>query len=107
MIDRDALWFVIIGLGVGSFVFRYAFLGLVGSKTLPDWLLRHLRYTGVSVLPALIAPMVLWPAANGGQTDPVRLAAAAVTFAAAYWLKNVLVAMLGGALVLIGLPMLY
>ncbi|EPX76556.1 AzlD domain-containing protein [Salipiger mucosus] len=103
MIDRTELWIVIIALGLGSFALRFVFLGLVGDRPLPAWLLRHLRYTAVAVLPALVAPLVIWPPATGGETDPVRLAAAAAAFAAGWWLKNVIAAMLAGAVVLVGL----
>lgn len=70
MIDRTELWIVILALGLGSFGLRFVFLGLVGDKAMPDWVLRHLRYTAVSVLPALVAPLVVWPGATGGEIDP-------------------------------------
>ena len=38
MIDRTALWVVIIGLGLGSFFLRFVFTGLVGNKQMPAWL---------------------------------------------------------------------
>ncbi len=101
MIDRGELWLVIICLGVGSFALRFVFLGLVGDRQLPEWLLRHLRYTAVSILPALVAPLVVWPKATGGDTDPLRLAAALVALAVAFVWKNVLAAMVCGAAVLI------
>ncbi|MEC7298634.1 MAG: AzlD domain-containing protein, partial [Pseudomonadota bacterium] len=78
MIDRTELWIVILALGLGSFGLRFVFLGLVGDKAMPDWVLRHLRYTAVSVLPALVAPLVVWPGATGGEIDPPRLIAALV-----------------------------
>jgi branched-subunit amino acid transport protein len=95
------LWFVILALGAGSFGMRFVFLGLIGDRPLPDWLLRHLRYTAVSVLPALVAPLVLWPRATGGDPDPVRLAAAFGTLGAAYVTKNVLAGMGTGAAILV------
>lgn len=76
MIDRVELWIVIAALGVGSFGLRFVFLGIVGGRALPEWLLRHLRYTAVAVLPALVAPLVVWPGATGGEIDPSRLIAA-------------------------------
>lgn len=97
MISDVELWTVILGLGLGSFVIRFAFLGVVGDRQLPPWLLRHLRYTAVSILPALVAPLVLWPDATGGTPDPARLAAAAVTFATGYLTRNVAVAIVCGA----------
>jgi len=103
MIDRVELWTVIIGLALGSFALRFMFTGLVGDRPLPGWLLRHLRYTAVAILPALVAPQVIWPVATGGETDPARLAAAVVTFTVGLLSKNVLAAICSGALTLYGL----
>ncbi|MEM6277414.1 MAG: AzlD domain-containing protein, partial [Pseudomonadota bacterium] len=44
------IWVVILGLGLGSFAMRFSFLGLIGDRNLPPWVLRHLRYTAVAVL---------------------------------------------------------
>ncbi|MEM6477504.1 MAG: AzlD domain-containing protein, partial [Pseudomonadota bacterium] len=73
------IWAIIVGLGLGSFLLRFSFLGLIGDRNLPPWVLRHLRYTAVAVLPGLVAPAVIWPAATGGDPDPARLSAALVT----------------------------
>ena len=97
------LWIIIIGLGVGSFGFRFMFTGLVGSRAMPDWLLRHLRYTAVAILPALVAPQVIWPAATNAEPDPARLAAAAATLAVGLLTRNVLAAIFAGATTLYGL----
>ncbi|EAQ04447.1 putative transmembrane protein [Pseudooceanicola batsensis HTCC2597] len=96
MIDPHELWLVIIALGVGSFALRFMFLGLVGRRELPEWALRHLRYTAVSVLPALVAPLVVWPSATGGQTDPARLAAASVALCVGLFTGRVFAAILSG-----------
>lgn len=102
MIDKISLWSVIILLGLGSFGLRFAFTGLIGNRPLPPWVLRHLRYTAVAVLPGLVAPLVVWPAATGGAPDAPRMAAALVTLAAGYFLKNVILAIVLGALTLYG-----
>lgn len=102
MIDRTSLWSVIILLGLGSFGLRFAFTGLIGNRPLPPWVLRHLRYTAVAVLPGLVAPLVVWPSATGGTLDAPRLTAALVTLAAGYFLRNVILAILLGALTLYG-----
>ena len=94
------IWAIVLALALGTFALRYSFLGLIGRRRLPEWALRHLRYTPVAVLPGLIAPLVLFPAATDGQPDPARLLAAAVTLGIGYWTKNVLWAILGGALTL-------
>lgn len=76
MIDDATFWLVTLVLGLGTFLIRFSFLGLLGGRQLPDWALTHLRYVGVAVLPALLTPMVIWPAATGGVPDPARLIAA-------------------------------
>lgn len=103
MSDTYDIWLIITALGIGSFGLRFAFLGLIGDRPLPEWLLRHLRYTAVAVIPALVAPLVAWPMATGGTPDALRLAAAAATLALSLATKNVFIAMFGGAAVLVGL----
>lgn len=102
MIDRFDLWIIIIGLGLGSFGLRFVFLGMVGDRPMPEWVLRHLRYTAVAVLPAIVTPLVIWPGATDGQPDPARLAAAIVTLGVGYFTKNVLLAIGLGAATLVG-----
>lgn len=97
------IWLVIVVLGIGTFLIRWSFLGTLGDRQLPDWVLRMLRYTPVAVLPALVAPLVVWPAAAGGQPDPARMAAATVTVAVGLWTKNMIVAILAGAITLYAL----
>jgi len=103
MIETGTLWTVIIVLGIGSFGLRFVFTGLVGDRAMPDWLLRHLRYTAVAILPALVAPQVVWPAATDGVFDVPRAVAAAVTMTVGLVTKNVLAAILSGAATLYGL----
>ncbi|MEM9317739.1 MAG: AzlD domain-containing protein [Pseudomonadota bacterium] len=90
------IWLVIIALGIGTFLVRFSFLGLLGQRDLPDWALRHLRYTAVAVLPALIAPLLVWPEANGGEPEPLRLTAAAMTLAVGYLTGNGIWAIVAG-----------
>lgn len=100
------MWGIIALLGVGTFLIRFSFLGLIGNRPLPDLIRRLLRFTPVAVIPGLVAPLVVWPAATGGVTDPVRLAAAAVTLGTGVLTKNVLFAVLCGAATLWGLSAL-
>lgn len=94
------IWITILVLGVGTYLIRFSFLGLIGGKNLPEWALRHLRYTAVAVLPGLVAPLVLWPAATGGEVDPARLSAALVTFGVGLLTRNVIAAILSGGVTL-------
>ncbi len=102
-VDPVTIWTIIVGLAVGSFALRFAFIGLVGDRPMPPWLLRHLRYTAVAIIPALIAPLVVWPTATEGQPDIPRMAAAAVALSVGVLTKNVLAAIFTGAATLCGL----
>lgn len=101
--DPVSLWTVIVGLAIGSFALRFVFIGLVGDRPLPPWLLRHLRYTAVAILPALVTPLVIWPSATGGVLDLPRMAAAAATIVVGLLTKNVIAAIFAGAGTLYGL----
>jgi branched-subunit amino acid transport protein len=90
------IWAIIVLLGIGTFLIRFSFLGLIGDRPLPGWLLRSLRYTPVAVMPGLVAPLILWPSATGGEPDLARLTAAAVTLGVGYRSRNVLWAILSG-----------
>ena len=100
MTNLSTIWVVILGLGFGTFLIRFSFLGIIGGRELPEWCLRHLRYVATAVLPGLIAPLVLWPDATNGDTDPARLVAALIAFAIGYRLNSVIGAALGGMLTL-------
>ena len=94
------IWTIIVLMGIGTFLIRFSFLGLVGSRPLPPLVLRLLRYTPVAIIPGLVAPLVLWPEATGGEPDPARLAAALMTLVAGWWSRNLLVAIAAGAMTL-------
>ena len=91
---------VILVLGVGTFLIRYSFIGLVGDRSLPPWAQRLLRYVPAAVMPGLVAPLVVWPHATGGEPDPARLLAAAAALAIGALTRSVLGAIAGGMVVL-------
>ena len=106
-IDKSTLWTVIVVLGIGTYLIRFSFLGLLGNRMLPGWLLRALRYTPMAVLPGLVAPAVLWPAAAGGHVDPARLTAALATIAVGVLTRNLLAAIIGGGATLYAMLWLF
>ena len=77
MIDTAGFWTLTVLLGVGTFLIRFSFLGLLGGRQLPN-----LRYVGVAVFPALFMPLLVWPEATGGLPDPIRLIAGLAALAA-------------------------
>ena len=97
------IWTVIVGLGLGSYLLRLSFLGIIGNRDLPEWLLRHLRYTAVAIMPGMITPLILFPQAAGGTLDPVRKIAALATIAISFWTKSAVLTIFGGAAVLFAL----
>jgi branched-subunit amino acid transport protein len=104
MTQSDAtIWMVILGLGIGTFLVRFSFLGLIGDRPLPEWVLRLLRYTPVAVMPGLVAPLILWPPATGGALDLSRLLAATVTLLVGMFTRNVVYSVLAGMVTLYAL----
>lgn len=104
--DPATIWTIILVMGIGTFLIRFSFLGMIGGRQIPRWALRLLRYTPVAVMPGLVAPLVLWPAATGGETDPARLAAAIAALVVGVLTRNVMAAIVGGAVVLYMTPLL-
>jgi branched-subunit amino acid transport protein len=94
------IWIIIAIMGIGTFLIRFSFLGLIGDRPMPAFVLRLLRYTPVAVLPGMVAPLVLWPAATDGVFDPVRMLAAIATMLVGIWTRNVLWAIIGGVVTL-------
>lgn len=90
------IWIVILVLGIGTYLIRLSFLGLIGDRPLPPWALRLLRYVPVAVMPGLVAPLTIWPAATGGQPDAARLTAAAVALLVGAITRNMLAAIGAG-----------
>jgi branched-subunit amino acid transport protein len=100
MIDRPTFWLVVVVLAIGTYLIRLSFLGLLGNRPLPLWLVRSLRYT------ALVAPAVLWPPATAGALDPVRLGAIAVTLLAGVLTRNMIAAIGAGGAAFYLLPVM-
>lgn len=90
------LWTIILATALGTYGLRWSFLGAFGNRSMPAWAQRLLRYTAVGVLPAIVAPLVVWPAATGGQPDPARLIAAGMALCVGMITRNVLAAIVAG-----------
>ena len=95
-----AIWTVVMVLGLGTYLIRLSFLGLIGARGFPAWAMRLLRFVPVAVLPALVAPLVVWPAATGGTPDPSRVLGALAALLVGVWSRNVLAAIAAGTGVL-------
>lgn len=96
MIPDTKIWLTILLLGVGTYLIRFSFIGLIGDRPLPPFVLRLLRYVPVAVMPGLVAPLILWPQATGGTPDAPRLVAAAVALTIGAATRSVIGAVFGG-----------
>ncbi len=96
MYSQPTIWLIIALLGLGTYLIRFSFLGLIGDREMPEWFLRHLRYVAVGVMPAIVAPLVVWPEATGGVLDAPRLIAAIAAFAVGIWTRSVIWSVLVG-----------
>ena len=96
MSQGAAIWLVMLGVGIGTYLIRFSFIGLVGDRRFPEWAMRLLRYVPVAVMPAIAVPLVVWPAATGGTPDPARMVAALVALAVGAWRREPLAAILAG-----------
>ncbi|MXU64016.1 AzlD domain-containing protein [Oceanomicrobium pacificus] len=101
------IWLVIFCLGVGTFLVRFSFIGIIGDRDLPEWVLRHLRYVAVAVMPGLVAPLVLWPDATGGTPEASRLAAAGAALLAGVLTRSPLWSIVAGFGTLLLYPLIF
>lgn len=92
--DAAKIWALIVVMGVGTYLLRLSFLGLIGDKHLSPVVLRMLRYTPVAVLPGLVAPLVVQGDAPLGDLD--KLISAAATVLVGWRTKNLLAAIATG-----------
>jgi len=84
VIEPATIWLVIVGLGITTYLIRFSFLGLLGGRPVSERVRRVLGFVPATVLPALIAPMVLSDGAGGFAVDPATGAAAAAALVAGY-----------------------
>jgi branched-subunit amino acid transport protein len=102
--DDAQIWLIVAVLAAGTYLIRLSFLGFIRAESLPPFAHRMLRYTPVAVIPAMVAPLVLWPEATGGQIDAPRAAAALVTALVGWRLRSTLwAAAAGGTTLTLGL----
>jgi branched-subunit amino acid transport protein len=91
-------WITVTIIGVGTYLTRLSFVGLLGRREMPAWAERPLRFVAPAVLAALVAPAVLMregslEVAPGGNP---RLYAAAVAALVAWRFKNLAAAIVAG-----------
>lgn len=100
MIDRPSFWIVTLVLGAATYAIRLSFLAWSQERTFSPRVKQFLAFVPVTVLPALIAPVVVFPDATGGAFDPVRVLAALAALAVGLATRSVI------AVIVIGIGIL-
>jgi branched-subunit amino acid transport protein len=96
-------WLVVSVIGVGTYLLRFSFIGVLGTRSMPVWAQRPLKYVAPAVLAALVVPAVLLVDGRADVTplgNP-RFLAAAVAGIVAWRLKNV------AAVIVVGMCLLW
>jgi branched-subunit amino acid transport protein len=95
------IWLLLLVIGLGTFALRLSFIHWFGSREMPAWLGRPLRFVPAAVLPALVAPAVIYGGdAPGFSADNPRLLAALVAAVVAWRSRNVLWTLAAGMIAL-------
>ncbi|MDX2139128.1 MAG: AzlD domain-containing protein [Chloroflexota bacterium] len=93
---------LIIGMALVTIAVRYPVLALVGKLPLPESMFRALRYVPPAVLAAIILPEMFY---RDGQFQialtNAPLLAGIITFAIAWFSKNILLTIVGGMIALL------
>jgi branched-subunit amino acid transport protein len=67
MANSATIWLVIIGLGFGTFLIRFSFLGIIGGRLVTRMVPASFALCGNSRFARVdCAPLVLWPDATVG-----------------------------------------
>jgi branched-subunit amino acid transport protein len=96
-------WLVVIVIGAGTYALRLSFIGVLGTRPMPIWAQRPLRFVAPAVLSALVVPAVTLAEGSVDVTplgNPRFLAAVAGALVA-WRLKNV------AGVIIIGMSLLW
>ena len=96
-------WLVVVAIGLGTYLLRLSFIGVLGTRPMPIWAQRPLKYVAPAVLAALVLPAVLLVDGRADVTplgNP-RFLAAAVAAGVAWRLKSV------AGVIIVGMSLLW
>ena len=91
-------WLVVVVIGLGTYLTRLSFVGLLGARALPRWAERPLQFVAPAVLAALVAPAVMLRdgAFQAAPAVNPRLYAALLAGLVAWRFKNLSMAVVVG-----------
>lgn len=95
--SESTAWLVIAVIGAGTFAFRFSGIRFFGARSMPEPLLRALRYVPAAVIAAIVAPAIVHGGPDPGfDTDNARLFAGLVAAAVAWTSRSVLLTLAAG-----------
>jgi branched-subunit amino acid transport protein len=84
-------WTVVAIIGLGTFLFRLSGIQLLGNATMPEPLMRALRYVPAAVIAAIVVPAIVHGGPDGGlHLHNPRLLAGLVAAVVAWTTRSVL-----------------
>lgn len=90
-------WLVIAVIGAATFAFRFSGIRLFGARTMPEPLLRALRYVPAAVIAAIVTPAIVHGGPDPGfHPDNARLFAGLIAGAVAWTSRSVLLTLATG-----------
>lgn len=101
MTGSATIWIVIVGLGIATALIRYSFLGLLQGREIPPRMKTALGFVPATVLPALVAPMVIFAPRSDGLAaealaEPHRMLAALAALGIGMATRSMLAAVITG-----------
>jgi branched-subunit amino acid transport protein len=89
-------WLIVLGLGIGTFLIRYSFIGLFANRDMPAWLSHGLKLIVPAIFAAIVFTGVFISAGQfGGWASWPRYAAALTAFVVALMTKGNILATVG------------
>lgn len=89
-------WAMIGGLAVLTYLIRFSFIGLMRGRRFPPAVMTALNHVPAAVLPAMVAPVVVFDRAAGGFGPAEGMIAAAAVIAVGMASRSVLWAIVAG-----------
>jgi branched-subunit amino acid transport protein len=93
------LWIIIV-VGVGTYLTRASFIVALADRDLPVFLVRAMRNVAPAVLAALVASLLVGDRGVAGLAQPAEVVALSTAGLVAYRTKNVPVTLVTGMVVL-------
>ena len=79
------IWSIIVIIGVGTYLIRWSFIGVLGKVGVPAYIERPLRFVAPAVLAAIAIPELVAPAGSIDiGFDNLRLVAGLIAIAVAW-----------------------